>query len=35
MDLELSIYNSLFVTEDRREGVGSFNDKRTPTFSGR
>jgi enoyl-CoA hydratase len=35
MDLELSIYNSLFVTEDRREGVGSFNDKRTPTFTGR
>ena len=35
MDLELTIYNSLFVTEDRREGVASFNEKRTPAFSGK
>jgi enoyl-CoA hydratase len=35
MDLELSIYNQLFTTQDRREGVGSFNEKRTPVFEGR
>ena len=35
MDLELSIYNHLFTTQDRREGVASFNEKRTPKFEGR
>ena len=35
MDLELSFYNRLFTTEDRREGVASFNEKRTPSFQGR
>jgi enoyl-CoA hydratase/carnithine racemase len=35
MDLELTIYNSLFTTEDRREGVASFNEKRTPAFNGK
>lgn len=35
MDLELSVYNQLFTTQDRREGVGSFNEKRTPVFEGR
>ena len=35
MDLELSIYYELFKTQDRREGVASFNEKRTPNFSGR
>jgi enoyl-CoA hydratase/carnithine racemase len=34
MDLELTIYNSLFTTQDRREGVASFNEKRTPVFRG-
>ena len=34
MDLELTIYNSLFTTQDRREGVASFNEKRTPAFRG-
>jgi len=35
MDLELSIYYELFKTHDRREGVASFNEKRTPNFEGR
>jgi enoyl-CoA hydratase/carnithine racemase len=35
MDLELSVYNQLFTTQDRREGVGSFNEKRSPAFEGR
>jgi len=32
MELELSAYNRLFKTADRREGVASFNEKRTPAF---
>jgi enoyl-CoA hydratase len=35
MALELSEYNRLFVTEDRREGVASFNQKRPAVFQGR
>ena len=35
MDLELSVYNHLFTTQDRREGVASFNERRTPVFEGR
>jgi len=34
MEMELSAYNRLFKTADRREGVASFNEKRTPTFKG-
>jgi len=34
MDLELTVYNQLFTTADRREGVASFNEKRTPNFKG-
>lgn len=34
MELELSHYNRLFKTADRREGVASFNEKRTPAFRG-
>ncbi|MET0273577.1 MAG: enoyl-CoA hydratase-related protein [Phenylobacterium sp.] len=35
MEIELSAYNRLFKTADRREGVASFNEKRTPFFEGR
>lgn len=35
MELELSEYNRLFTTADRREGVAAFNEKRTATFQGR
>lgn len=35
MDLELTVYNHLFTTQDRREGVASFNEKRTPAFEGK
>jgi len=35
MEMELSAYNRLFTTADRREGVASFNEKRTPAFQGR
>lgn len=35
MDLELSQYNRLFTTEDRREGVAAFNQKRPAVFQGR
>jgi enoyl-CoA hydratase/carnithine racemase len=35
MDLELTLYYELFKTRDRREGVASFNEKRTPSFEGR
>ncbi len=35
MEMELSAYNRLFKTADRREGVASFNEKRTPSFEGK
>jgi enoyl-CoA hydratase len=35
MELELNEYNALFKSADRHEGVGAFNDKRTPRFEGR
>lgn len=34
MELELSHYNRLFKTADRREGVASFNEKRSAAFKG-
>ena len=35
MDLELTVYNHLFTTADRREGVAAFNEKRTAAFAGK
>jgi enoyl-CoA hydratase/carnithine racemase len=34
MELELGAYNRLFTTEDRREGVAAFNQKRAAVFRG-
>ena len=34
MDLEMAQYNRLFKTQDRREGVAAFNQKRTAVFRG-
>jgi enoyl-CoA hydratase len=33
--LEIEAYNQLVGTEDRREGIRAFNDKRKPAFKGR
>jgi enoyl-CoA hydratase/carnithine racemase len=35
MQLEVEAYNRLVGTEDRREGLRAFNEKRKPTFKGR
>jgi len=35
MLLEIEAYNRLVETEDRREGLRAFNEKRTPKFKGR
>ncbi len=35
MLLEIEAYNRMVPTEDRREGIASFNEKRKPRFKGR
>jgi enoyl-CoA hydratase/carnithine racemase len=35
MMLEIEAYNRMVPTEDRREGIASFNEKRKPRFTGR
>ncbi len=32
---EIEAYNRLVPTEDRREGISAFNEKRKPRFKGR
>ena len=32
---EIEAYNRLVSTDDRREGVMAFNEKRTPVFTGK
>ena len=35
MMFEIEAYNRMVPTEDRREGIGCFNEKRKPKFKGR
>jgi enoyl-CoA hydratase/carnithine racemase len=35
MEIEIEAYGRLVGTEDRREGLRAFNDKRKPNFKGR
>ena len=35
MRFEIECYNKLVPTEDRREGIRAFNEKRKPQFKGR
>jgi enoyl-CoA hydratase/carnithine racemase len=35
MMLEIEAYNRMVPTDDRREGIASFNEKRKPVFKGR
>ena len=35
MEIEIEAYDRLVGTEDRREGLRAFNDKRKPNFKGR
>jgi 1,4-dihydroxy-2-naphthoyl-CoA synthase len=35
LQLEIEAYNRLIATEDRKEGLRAFNEKRKPTFKGR
>ena len=35
MLFEIEAYNRMVPTEDRREGVAAFNEKRKPVFKGR
>jgi hypothetical protein len=35
MMFEIEAYNRMVPTEDRREGISAFNEKRRPQFQGR
>ena len=35
MMFEIEAYNRMVPTEDRREGIRAFNEKRPPNFQGR
>jgi len=34
LGLEIEAYNRLVPTDDRREGISSFNERREPKFEG-
>ena len=35
LEVELTHYDTLTPTADRREGIAAFNEKRSPRFEGR
>jgi enoyl-CoA hydratase len=35
MMFEIEAYNRMVPTEDRREGIRAFNEKRKPVYTGR
>jgi enoyl-CoA hydratase/carnithine racemase len=35
MMFEIEVYNRMVPTDDRREGIRAFNEKRKPVYKGR
>ncbi|MDE3061328.1 MAG: enoyl-CoA hydratase, partial [Pseudomonadota bacterium] len=34
MEVDLALYKALIATNDRKEGINAFNEKRKPAFTG-